>query len=114
MPDKEVGKILYSVPKLADGGISTKHHLTSISENNKREAIIPLDSGSAQPAYQEIGREIASQLSGLSGNNTSVKVDLNVGVLTGDKNAARQLAIQLENEIARLQAQRGRLNYGIR
>lgn len=110
----ELLKFINSVPKAADGGISTKHHLTSISENNKREAIIPLDSGSAQPAYQEIGREIASQLSGLNGNNTSVKVDLNVGVLTGDKNAARQLAIQLENEIARLQAQRGRLNYGIR
>lgn len=112
--DKEVGKILYSVPKLADGGISTKHHLTSISENNAREAIIPLNSRSAQPAYQEMGRAIASELNGLGGNNTNVKVDLNVGVLTGDKNAARQLAIQIENEIARLQAQRGRLNYGIR
>lgn len=110
----ELLKFINSVPKAADGGISTKHHLTSISENNAREAIIPLNSRSAQPAYQEMGRAIANELNGLGGNNTNVKVDLNVGVLTGDKNAARQLAIQIENEIARLQAQRGRLNYGIR
>lgn len=100
----------------ADGGISTSFHIAGISEGNKPEAIIPLSSSAANPAYEQIGRAVAMAMGGmndsLSGGQTIINVAPNSTVI-GDQAGLRKLAALMESNIALLKRDRGELDYGI-
>ena len=100
----------------ADGGISTSFHIAGISEGNKPEAIIPLSSSAANPAYEQIGRAVAMTMGGmnnsLSGGQTIINVAPNSTVI-GDQAGLRKLAALIESNIALLKRDRGELDYGI-
>lgn len=102
--------------KHANGGISTSHHIAEISEGNKPEAIIPLSSSAANPAYEQIGRAVAMAMGGmndgLSGGQTIINVAPNSTVI-GDQAGLRKLAALMESNIALLKRDRGELDYGI-
>lgn len=102
--------------KHANGGISTSHHIAEISEGNKPEAIIPLSSSAANPAYEQIGRAVAMAMDGmndsLSGGQTIINVAPNSTVI-GDQAGLRKLAALMESNIALLKRDRGELDYGI-
>lgn len=101
--------------KHANGGISTSHHIAEISEGNKPEAIIPLSSSAANPAYEQIGRAVAMAMNAtgsLSEGQTIINVAPNSTVI-GDQAGLRRLAALIENNIALLKRDRGELDYGI-
>ena len=98
----------------ADGGISTNAHLANISEGNKAEAIIPLESDLGINALSA-----AFIKAGLNGNNSGINVEniniKNDGINIADNaNQWRKVASRIENEIATLQRERGGLNSGVR
>lgn len=99
----------------ADGGISTSFHIAGISEGNKPEAIIPLSSSAANPAYEQIGRAVAMAMNAtgsLSEGQTIINVAPNSTVI-GDQAGLRRLAALIESNIALLKRDRGELDYGI-
>ena len=97
----------------ATGGISTHEHLAAISEGNNAEAIIPLNNSSANPAYQQIGKEIANRIGGAGGNITlNVHLGEN-GVIVKDDRAIQMLTETIADRTTQLLRDRGALNYGM-
>ena len=97
----------------ATGGISTHEHLATISEGNNAEAIIPLNNSSANPAYQQIGEEIANRIGGAGGNITlNVHLGEN-GVIVKDDRAIQMLTETIADRTTQLLRDRGALNYGM-
>lgn len=100
----------------ANGGISTKEHIANISEGNRAEAIIPLQSNVANPAYEQIASSIVRAMTdtqGLTGGSTTINVGQGSTII-GNQHALRQLATMVEQGIALNKNSRGELDYGIR
>lgn len=101
----------------ANGGISTKAHLTAISENDTTEAIIPLDNPSATSAYEKIAEGIVNKM-GIqmpAGNQTSNTYNLAPGgVVIADNYAMDKFVEMIANKLATLYSDRGDLGYGTR
>ena len=97
----------------ATGGVSTHEHLATISEGNNAEVIIPLNNSSANPAYQQIGEEIANRIGGAGGNITlNVHLGEN-GVIVKDDRAIQMLTETIADRTTQLLRDRGALNYGM-
>lgn len=108
--------MLGSIAGHKDGGISTKQHIANISEGNSVEAIIPLNSSVANPAYEQMADSIVKAMSGntsLSGESTVINVAPNSTVI-GDQAGLRKLAQIIEQQIALQKRNRGDLDYGTR
>lgn len=108
--------MLGSIAGHKDGGISTKQHIANISEGNSVEAIIPLNSSVANPAYEQMADSIVKAMLGntsLSGESTVINVAPNSTVI-GDQAGLRKLAQIIEQQIALQKRNRGDLDYGTR
>lgn len=107
---------LKSIAGHKDGGISTKQHIANISEGNSVEAIIPLNSSVANPAYEQMADSIVRAMLGnasLSGDSTVINVAPNSTVI-GDQAGLRKLAQIIEQQITLQKRNRGELDYGTR
>lgn len=97
----------------ATGGISTNAHLANISEGNKAEAIIPLESDVGINALSAaLIKAGANNDNGVHIENLTIKND---GInIAENNNQWRKVASRIENEIATLQRERGGLNSGVK
>lgn len=106
-------KSVGTVPGMANGGISTKAHLTAISEDNANEAVIPLDSSVGINALSS-AMQIA--LGGVGGGVNIENLNINnEGInIAENENQWRQVGNRIYEEISTIQRERGDMNYGIK
>lgn len=69
MGGKHFGLDIPNIPQLAKGGIVTKHTLAEIGENNKKEAIIPLESNLGW--IKSLAGKLSDELKSVSNVNSS-------------------------------------------
>lgn len=75
------------VPMLAEGGIVSRPTLAMIGEGRESEAVIPLS---------KLDRMIAG-----GGNNSTINVNVDIGMYAGMANEKRQIAIEIWRELTR-------------
>ena len=93
----------------ANGGISTKAHIANISEGNKREAILPLDSNIGINALSEA----MVQAGGIGGDIFNINLHLD-GINIADNDAQwSDVASKIEEYIRINRNRRGDLSYGL-
>jgi hypothetical protein len=106
--------VLPALPKLAsmlghaNGGISNREHIARFSENNRAEAIIPLESDAANPAFESIADGIAERMVG-----EGLELHIHAGAIIGGQGAVNELARRLQPVLAQMVSRTGDINYGI-
>lgn len=81
-----------TIPKLAKGGITNSPTLAMISENNQKEAVVPLNETSLQPFAKVIGDQLSKVF---PQQNNDSRPTVYVHTLIGDEAGFRQLERQL-------------------
>ena len=108
-PSKLGGEGLH-IPQMATGGIGTKEGLISAFENDKAEAVIPLETQAGVDYLANAMRE-AGGMTGAGGNN--IEVNLNVGMMVADnEEQIDRLTRMISDKLGQLIEDRGSLDYG--
>ena len=98
-----------SVPHFATGGIGTKESLITAFENDKAEAVIPLESQAGVDYLANAMREAG----GMAGANNNIEVNLNVGMMVADnEEQIDRLTRMISDKLGQLMEDRGSLDYG--
>lgn len=100
--------------KHAEGGISLGHHIAEISEGNKAEAIIPLESTQGiEVLAQAMGEAMSNNTGAGVGYNLEVNITLPGNVFLNNNAQLNQLAELIASRIDIQRERRGSLGYGL-
>lgn len=96
---------------LANGGISLNDHIAHISEGNKAEAIIPLES---EAGINALSKAMIAAGAGASGINIeSININNDVAI-ADDTPTWNRVAKKMADSIATIYRREGDMNYGVR